>query len=245
MQPSVISHNESGVLTPALFHRVDTSYRKTYAFEGDFIDDFQRSLACLRLNERGKTEFPFNFSNCLPAPEFRRVIVDLVKLYELAFFSTGNVIDLGTAHGRSSFVMSKALIASGNRNSVHTIELSAKQNAIALQNLKAFPHCSNVIFYQGSGHVVLKELLRQGSSADFVFVDHCHEFEEAALTCALLDLIIPTSGMALFHDYYDSRNFDPDNLEYNVVKGIEAGLDFTRFEPLGIFGSTGLFRRYR
>jgi hypothetical protein len=241
-----MNHDEIGLLTPAHIGNINRAYRKTYAFEGDFVDENQRRIACLSVDfPRGKPPFPFDYSTNVPTPHFPKILIDLIKIYELAYFAAGNVIDLGTAEGRSSYVMSQALTASGNPNRVHTIELSPKQIARARKNHAGFEHCSNVIFHQGSGHVVLKELIHEGVSADFVFVDHSHEFEETALTCSLLDLIIPVGGMALFHDYLDGRNFDPDNLEYNVVKGIGAGLDLTRFRPVGVFGSTGLFERIR
>jgi hypothetical protein len=82
-----------------------------------------------------------------------------------------------------------------------------------------------------------------GRTYRFAFVDHDHAYRSVLDVCRELSRLVAPGGFCLFHDYLDARNYDPTNTEYGVFQAVRDGLEASAFEPYGIFGVTGLFRR--
>lgn len=61
------------------------------------------------------------------------------------------------------------------------------------------------------GAKFLMRYAEQGTHAVFVFVDHTRAHEPVLEAARLLDSVVSTEGFALFHDYNDWRNLDPND----------------------------------
>ncbi len=120
---------------------------------------------------------------------------DALKLYELAFFSLGNILELGTGKGLSTAIMARGL-ASGLKNRkfpcmqmrIITIELDGSSVLEARERLQSIGFEEPLVtVLQGDAVDKLLELIpRCGRSFDLVFVDFSHTEDDVAAVCRLL-----------------------------------------------------------
>jgi predicted O-methyltransferase YrrM len=216
--------------------RFDCEYRKTYDFPGQYIDDAHRSIGEAPLHEWGMIDIGIE-GWLLPA--------DASKLYELAYFAGGDVLELGTYKGLSTAVLARAVFESGRNSSILTVDLNASSSIDGSANLDRLKidGRERVRFLTADAIQFVAELGRMGRKYSFAFVDHSHRYEHMRETCHVLHQIMEPGSFVLFHDYNDPRNADESNEDYGVYQGVHEGLKPGAFEFWGIYGCTGLFRR--
>jgi hypothetical protein len=183
-------------------------YLPTHAFGGPFINESHRF-----------------YSTC-PSKDGMLIDVgvvgwllraDALKLYELAYFAPGDILEIGCSHGLSTSIIARAVIDSGLPRRIDTIDLD--------------PTC------------VTRELAGAGRTFAFVFIDHHHSYRPVFDVCVELASLTAPGALCLFHDYNDPRNADPANEDFGVYQAVQEGLPAADFEFHGIFGCTGLYRR--
>lgn len=187
-------------------------YRPTYAFGGEFINEQHRS-----------------YSTC-PAKDhlidlgidgwLRRE--DALKLYELAYFAPGPILEIGSYHGLSTSILARAA---------------------ARGHLQRLGLASNVSFVQNDAAAYCLEAAATGERFAFAFIDHDHAYASVLPVCRALPQLTLPGAFCLFHDWLDARNFQPEDADYGVFGATRDGLDPAEFEFYGVFGVAGLYRR--
>jgi len=164
---------------------------------------------------------------------------DALKLYEMAHFSIGNVLELGTHKGLSATIMAEALLDAGSGYSLVTLEINEEYVREARRAHRE-RNLHNIAYRVGDAAKVLNRFVRKGRRFGFVFVDHSHRYAPTRDACLRLDRLLIPGGYALFHDYVDPRNAYPENAEYDVVRAVRDHLPGS-FRFAGIFGCCALF----
>lgn len=161
---------------------------------------------------------------------------DALKLYEMAYQATGDVLELGTYAGLSTCIMAQAVIDSGREGHVVAIDIADfgwKLNA----DLNQVSHC--IDFQLGPAIEKVQGLIAAGRKFGFVFVDHSHTYAEVAAICPMLDKVMQPGSFVQFHDYNDPRNgHEPD---YGVWQAVIDKLP-SSFQFYGVYGCSGLYR---
>jgi len=212
--------------------RFSRPFRKTYDYPGTFIDDAHR-----RLGEGARDQMIDRGIDGWLLPD------DALKLYELAYFGNGDILELGTFHGLSTSILVDAVAAAGRRNAIVTVDLSPELTAKARSNVARFPGSDRVEFLSMDATAAVERAHSQGRTFAFVFVDHSHRYEHVVPACRLLWSVVEPGGFVLFHDFNDPRNDDPKNDEYGVYQAVSESLSRKLFEFWGVYGCAGLFRR--
>ncbi len=208
-------------------------FRPTYSFRGEFIDAHHRSFAecktdglCIDIGITGWL-----------MPD------DALKLYELAYFAPGDVLELGCYHGLSTYIIASAIRSSRAKKRLLSIDLHGEIIAAASRTLTRYGLRSLVDFREGDGALECAKLRDEGKQFGFIFVDHSHTYRSVSDVCATAKDLVSPGGMCLFHDYNNPWNADPDNQDYGVWQAVSDTLPEDEFEFYGVFGCTGLFRR--
>lgn len=211
-------------------------YRPTYEIAGEFINEQHRS-----------------YSTC-PATEhlidlgidgwLRRE--DALKLYELAYFAPGPILEIGSYHGLSTSILGRAVADSGPEGRdrrIVSVELDPAAQAVARGNLDLLGLAGNVTFVQSDAHAYCIAAAVEGERFAFAFIDHDHAYASVLPVCRELPNLTLPGAFCLFHDWLDARNFQPEAADYGVFGATRDGFDPQEFEFYGVFGVAGLYRR--
>ena len=229
-RPGAVRHPESRLALDQLA-TVHPPYRPTYRFGADRID-----AAHARLGESAMQGDIID----LGIPGWLRP-ADALKLYELAYFSDGNVLEIGCYHGLSTRIQTDALRNAGRGRTLTSLELMADYVAEAERHTAG--NAAFREFVVGDARGSCAALRRDGRTFGTAFVDHSHTYELVHAACEDLKHLLNPGGFALFHDYNDERNaHDP---EYGVFQATRDAFADDSFTFHGIYGCTGLFRRTR
>jgi predicted O-methyltransferase YrrM len=233
--PALTRHDDTFLTLDetAVDRRFRMPYLKTYAYPGEFINR-QHATLVSNLAPSGMIDIGVD-GWLLPA--------DALKLYELAYFCGGDVLELGTYSGLSTSVIAQASHDAGVHSAIVTIDLDPGAIARSRANLQGRPGAERVYPLVADGAQAVRSLNDANRTFNFAFIDHSHAYEHVYDVCRLLDRVLKPGAFCLFHDFNDPRNADADVTEYGVHQGVLEGLDLSRFEFWGIYGCTGLFRR--
>jgi predicted O-methyltransferase YrrM len=171
-----------------------------------------------------------------------------MKLYEMAFFSDGDVLELGTYHALSTSFIAQALLNAGHGHRCDSIELDPRISAQAFRHLdRAGLNCV-VELHVGDGAEVCRRLGALDRSYGFAFVDHSHSYEDVFTANGVLKGLVKPGGYALFHDYTDPRNSlrtglgdHPD--EFGVRNACDTAFADGSFRFVSTCGACGLYQR--
>lgn len=215
---------------------VATPYRPNYPLENSYINE-QHAFYVTAPRNRHLID--------LGIPGWLRV-EDALKLYELAYFSSGDVLELGTNRGLSTSILARALLDAGRGHRLVTIDIQPAFIEHARAELEERKLDSIVEFLCGDASSFLDKFVADGAKFGFAFVDHSHAYEPVLKACQSLDRLLSPGSFALFHDYTDRRNTLRRNVgesgdEYGVFAATEDGLRPETFEFYGCYGCCGLF----
>ena len=216
-------------------------YAPTYDFPPPFIDRAHEEIAgypCLD-DHRIQMKNRRWFGRVIPG-WLRRA--DALKLYELAYFARGDVLELGTYCGLSAAILARAARNSPIPKRVESIERKAKRTKAARRNLNSMGLLDLVTARTADATLAVREHAENGRQFGFVFIDHSHAYTPVYEVCQMLGHVVAPGGFCLFHDFNDSRNRDPKNDDYGVFQAVGDGLDKQRFEFYGIYACSGLYR---
>ena len=208
-------------------------YRKTWDFAGERIDERHRLLGEAPLVD-GMIDVGVP-GWLLPA--------DALKLYEMVFFSGGDILELGTYRGLSATVSLEASLSAGLRNTILSIDMDPISRDAGAATMHGRLGGERVHFFLTTADEALDTFGGAGRKFGFCFIDHSHRYEHVRSACERLTAVIEPGGFCLFHDYNDPRNADPGEDDYGVYQGVADGLDALAFEFWGVYGCCGLFRR--
>jgi predicted O-methyltransferase YrrM len=168
---------------------------------------------------------------------------DALKLYELAYYADGNILELGSAQGLSTSILVQAIRDSGLNKSLTIVDIKRISLLVTRRNLLKSGNCDFVHSRLGDAAAVCRDLARETSKFALVFIDHSHAFQRVLEVAQILTAVTSDGGFCLFHDFNDARNLNPANLEYKVPQAVHNGLDMSKFEFYGIYGCAALFRK--
>lgn len=216
-------------------------YEPNYPFSGEFVNASQRAISnyprqdgvlIQKKNRRWFGEVIPGWLRC----------EDALKLYELAYFAEGDILELGSYHGLSTSIIAGAVRDSKRRSSIYTVDISDIALDETMRNIRALRLDKNVTAIRSDAHSAVSDFALNGQRFAFVFIDHAHDFQSVYGVCRELGNVVHRGAFCLFHDFNDFRNGDPDYEEYGVYQGVTQGLSHERFEFWGIYGCTGLYR---
>lgn len=216
-------------------------YRPTHDFSGSFIDSSHEEITRCPLQDgwliQPKTRrwFGRTIVGFLSQP-------DALKLYELAYFSAGDILELGSHQGLSSSILTRAVRNSGRPTHIYSVDLGPAYVAASRSTLRSMGLHRGVTNICSDAGAAARKFAAEGKQFGFVFIDHSHAYQPTYDVCIELAKITLPGGFCLFHDFNDPRNRDPSDTEYKVYQAVMDGLDRERFEFCGIYGCTALYR---
>lgn len=234
--PAAVAHPETGLSSlPDMTAdwRFRRPYRQTFGGFRNLIDDDHFALLSAPLNPDNNQMIDIGFDGwLLPA--------DAAKLYEMAYFSNGPILELGTYRGLSASVIARAITKCGPAARLTTIDIDGSHVKVAEAAFEANKvPCSRVTFMVADAVAQVATFAAERQTFAFVFVDHSHAYEHMLPTCQKLAEIVEPGGFVLFHDYNDPRNATD---EWGVYRAVNETLPGD-FDFYGVYGCTGLFRR--
>jgi len=188
-------------------------YHPTFSFPGEYVTPQHRAIG----------EAP---RGCAGVPGLINLGIEgflwpeeALKLYELAYCGSGDVLELGTHKGLSTSILAGALEDRGSGN-LETVDIDEAANQAAQRNVLARPGGSRVTFTLKDATIRLGELQAAGRVFGLIFVDHWHGYAETAeaAKAARAPLLAP-GGFVMFHDFLDPGNIDPDHV-YGVYDAV-------------------------
>ena len=211
-------------------------YEKTFNFEGHYINKNHKYYAeCPVIDE----------SLIITGIEGWLRRADALKIYEMAYFSQGAILEFGSYQGLSTSILSQANYDSGLKKEIHTIEINNSFLEISKQNLIKRGLEKNVFYHLANSSDALKKLTNHHKKFGFIFIDHSHEYEPVLEVCNRLSDLLTDGGFCLFHDYIHPDTFNLAIKDFKVFQAVNDGLDKKIFKFYGFFGCTALFRMVR
>lgn len=234
-------HEDTFLTLEALGTRIPP-YQPTYDFPGPHLDEAHAALA------RG----PFKDGFLVQRRDSRwlgQIIPgwlraeDALKLYELAYFADGDILELGSYHGLSTSIMAEASRNSPRPKHLYSVDLDGVAVRAARFHLWRAGLGAAVRVERQEALAAVRAQAAAGRKAALVFVDHSHAYQPVFDVCQAMPQILPPGGFCLFHDFNDPRNRDAANRDYGVYQAVIAGLAPAEFEFWGCYGVLALYRR--
>jgi len=166
---------------------------------------------------------------------------DELKLFELASFVQGPVLEIGTLYGRSAAIIASALKRSGKDVQFVSVDIEPQVQAETRRRLEEAGLADFVSLFSGTCDDFFRE--HPGFQPALVFIDGDHSYDGVRRDLEALEDHVPTSGLVLFHDFLDERNDDPDDDDYGVTGAVADSWVARDCDFGGTFGACGLFRR--
>ena len=208
-------------------------YKPTYQFSGKFINKNHKFYSFCP-SENGVT------INIGIKGWLRRD--DALKLYELAYFSKGDILELGSYNGLSTSIIAEGIRDSKTKVNFLSVDIMFSHVIKTYFNLLKRGLSKFVSLRQGSAEDFCKKLKRKNKKFSFIFIDHSHSYEDCIEVCKTMKDIVNAGGFCLFHDFNDPRECD-NSSSHGVSKAVLEGLDKKLFKFWGIYGCSALFRR--
>jgi len=224
-----ITHRETW-MEPNELGRVIPPYRPTFTEFDTFINDQHRYY----------NECPMRGIIIEVAIEGALRRADALKLYEMGYYATGDILEFGTNRGLSISILAGALRDAGNDSALVTMDLNGELAERARRSLSELDLSRHTEFMVGDADASCQKLLNAGRQFSFAFVDHSHTYDDVVKACRRLYRLLVPGSFCLFHDYNDSRE---GTAGYGVYTAVAHTLDKNDFEFCGIYGCCGLFRR--
>jgi predicted O-methyltransferase YrrM len=220
-----------------LFEALDCAvapYRPIHAVPDDGISEYNRRLAAAKGGMHGS---PFLIDIGIEGFLHKE---EALKLYEMAYYASGDILELGTHKGLSTSILVQALHDRGNGEIV-TIDINKATNKVAMANLARSPGAKRVNFMLTDAKAGMDKLTAEGRIFAFVFVDHWHGYEATYDAALRVYGLLSAGRHVMFHDFFDPSNADPEHV-YGVYQAVidVFGTD-PRFIFAGAAGSSALF----
>lgn len=170
---------------------------------------------------------------------------DCRKLYELAYFADGPILEIGTYCGRSAVTMAMALSDAGRDHPIVTIDIDPAAVGLGHRNARAHEVGDRIVFVCSPADRFL------ATAPDFepalVFIDGDHS---APGVLTDLDAVAPhvrPGTLVFFHDYLpdelpDTEGFPVSPRPIDVAAAVESSWIPEHADFAGTFGWSALYR---
>ncbi|MBF0551638.1 MAG: class I SAM-dependent methyltransferase [Deltaproteobacteria bacterium] len=234
--------NEDKTITGATLQKYITTYRPTFDLFDQYIDEYHRRLADMSRVSPGDPNVAAHIPGYL-------VKADALKLYEMAYYCEGDILELGCYAGLSTSIMATALSASKSKNGrIIGVEISPARAEDTKRNLAKMNVAGRAEVICGDAQEVCDNLIAANAKFGFIFVDHSHSYEHTYEACKRIPALLVPGGYCMFHDFSHVANFVATDPEYGfhffgVPHAVLDALTDEDFELLGIYGLAALYRR--
>jgi hypothetical protein len=233
-------HQESFIGLEELGARIPP-YHATFDFPGEFINESHKVFSTCPIRDGILIEIKDRpLVGSVIEGWLRRE--DSLKLYEIGYFVSGDILELGSYHGLSTSILSQANHDSPHKKSIYSVDLDPANIAMTNQHLSAMGLAGNVTTLCGDASSIVRGFAVTAAKFELVFVDHSHAYEPVFSVCRELGKIMVDGGFCLFHDFNDPRNRDAEDSNYGVYQAVIDGLDPNEFQFYGIYGCAALYR---
>ena len=233
------AHKESFVRLEELGMIIPT-YRPTFDFPGEFINESHKHFVTCPVKDGILIELrTHGTSGSVIEGWLRRE--DAQKIYEIAYFVSGDILELGAYHGLSTTILSRANADSPHKKHIYSVELDSEAAATTRRNLDQASLGKDVTILCNDASTAIRGFASQGKRFEFVFVDHSHAYDAVYSVCRELGEVMLPGGFCLFHDFNDQRNGE-NNDDYGVYQAVLNGLNPGEFEFYGVYGCAALYR---
>ena len=121
---------------------------------------------------------------------------DAMKLYEVAYFSDGDILEIGTYHGLSTSILGKAVEASGGKKHITSMDLDSHSIGEAQKNIAATSRFHTLIL--GDAVQICEDLILQRKVYSFAFIDHSHAYHQVKQACEDLKSLLKPKWICAF-----------------------------------------------
>jgi tRNA A58 N-methylase Trm61 len=158
---------------------------------------------------------------------------DALTLHDIARYTSGNVLEIGSAWGLSAAILCRAVKARGHGRVV-SIEIDPEFQRLTTLALRKLHLSRWHEMRGGDGTALLSQAALRQERFSAIFIDHDHGLEASRAACSLLPQLLAPGGFMLFHDFNDRLN---ETGEYGVY---EAVCGMLRDNPtLALYGVPG------
>jgi predicted O-methyltransferase YrrM len=137
--------------------------------------------------------------------------------------------------------MALALKDGQRENVIYTLDVDRDSLALAAAEATGRDVAERIVFIHGTVGAFARAYPQVRPAVTFVDGDHSRAGVDRDL--AVLERIVPTGGLILFHDFADPRNADPGCRDTQVRPAIEASWVAEQCDFQGTFGVCGLYER--
>ena len=170
---------------------------------------------------------------------------DCRKLYELAYFADGPILEIGTYCGRSAVAMAMALSDAGKHHPIVTVDIDPAAVGLGHRNARVHEVGDRIVFVCSSADRFLATV--PDFEPALIFVDGDHR---ASGVLADLDAIAPhvrEGTMLFFHDYLPEELPDTDGFPVSpepieVAEAVAGSWVPEHADFAGVFGWSALYR---
>lgn len=193
-----------------------TEYAPNYSFSGEYINDTHHTIYRSVEEIAGWLQ---------PA--------DALKLYELGYFSSGPILEIGTYRGKSTTIIASALRDAAKTHAFISLDIDADALTSARRTLIERGLGERVQLVRGSIEALFHA--RPDLSPQFVFLDGDHTVKGVRRDLAALEPHVPAGALLFFHDYVDVR--------YGIASAVQNTWVERECTFSGAFGCAALFQR--
>jgi predicted O-methyltransferase YrrM len=216
-------------------------YQPTYAYAGEFINESHRYFSVCPIRDGILIDIKDRQDGGAVIQGWLQR-EDSLKLYEMAYFAQGDILELGSYHGLGTSILARANHDAPRKQKIYSVDLDAGNIEMARKHLAAMGLTEHVTIIAGDATTVVRSLAFAGRKFGFVFVDHSHAFYPVYKVCLELHRILLPGGFCFFHDFNDERNRENSDGEYGVYQAVVGALRNPDFEFYGLYGCAALYR---
>lgn len=211
----------------------DDAHPRTFYSDGEYIDDDHRFINTCPTGYAG-------IPVCIDIGiDGYLTHGDAAKLYEMAYRSEGDILQLGTYKGLSTYIMALARKNRKSAGKIVTVDIDASTTETARKNIVGKGLESFVDFHVGDATEFCQGLKRR---FDFIFVDHWHGYTATKQILVIIKTLLEPNGFFLMHDYTNPENATP-NETYGVYAAVaQYILPDPEMRFFCVSGCSGLFR---
>ena len=169
---------------------------------------------------------------------------DSQKLYELAYFADGPILEIGTYCGRSTVIMATAIADRGARGYLVSLDIDGQMLALAQRFIRKHGVQEHVLLVSDS----IDKFLRSSPKfrPNLVFIDGDHSAADVEADLEWLAHGVNSGTVMIFHDYVpsslpvtDGFGVSPEPIEVAQAVNDSWVPSFTEFA--GTFGCSAVF----
>lgn len=147
-------------------------------------------------------------------------------------FKPKKIIEIGVYHGAVSIILAKTQLEYLNNNNVHLIDVSESNLLATKKNFKKFNIKMDGITFHNLNSNGIKNIQKQISNADFVFIDADHRYEGINKDFQSIKKLTKKNALIVLHDSHKwtgvkrvaNKIFEDNSEVYTVATSHGSGI---------------------